>query len=292
MFHLGFILFGNLWVSWTWVAISFPISGKFLTIVSSSIFSCRFFLSSSGTLMIRTLGHFTLFQRSLRLFSFLLILFFFFPSLLHLFPPFYLTLHLSYLLPQLFYCCFPAECFWSQLLHYSEKAMATHSSTLAWKIPWMEEPRRLQSMGLLGVGHDWATSLSYSLSCIGEGNGNPLQCSCLENPRDSGAWWAATYGVSQSRTRLKWLRSSSIALFIIDWLFFISCRSLLNVPCIFSILVSKLFICNCILFSRFWIIFTISILNCFSGRLPISSSFVWFGGHLSCSFTCWVFLCL
>ena len=58
--------------------------------------------------------------------------------------------------------------------------MAPHSSTLAWKIPWTEEPGRLQSMGSLRVGHDWATSLS----CIREGNGNPLQCSCLQNPRD------------------------------------------------------------------------------------------------------------
>ena len=49
----------------------------------------------------------------------------------------------------------------------------------------------------------------FSLSCIGEGNGNPLQCSCLENPRDGGAWWAAVYGVAQSRTRLKRLSSSS-----------------------------------------------------------------------------------
>jgi len=48
----------------------------------------------------------------------------------------------------------------------------------------------------------------FSLSCIGEGNGNPLQCSCLANPRDRGAWWAAVYGVSQSRTRLKRLSSS------------------------------------------------------------------------------------
>ena len=63
-----------------------------------------------------------------------------------------------------------------------EKAMATHSSTLAWKIPWTEGPGRLQSMGSLGVGHNWETFLS--LSCIGEGNGNSLQCSCLENPRD------------------------------------------------------------------------------------------------------------
>ena len=48
----------------------------------------------------------------------------------------------------------------------------------------------------------------FSLSCTGEGNGNPLQCSCLENPRDGGAWWAAVYGVTQSRTRLKRLSSS------------------------------------------------------------------------------------
>ena len=76
--------------------------------------------------------------------------------------------------------------------------MATHSSTLALKIPWTEEPGRLQSMGPLRVGHESATSLS--LSCIGEGNGNPLQNSCLKNPRDGGAWWAAVYGVAQSGT--------------------------------------------------------------------------------------------
>ena len=94
--------------------------------------------------------------------------------------------------------------------YYSlEKAMAPHSSTLAWKIPWMEEPGRLQSMGLLRVGHDWATSLSLFTFMIGEGNSNLLQCSFLENPRDRGAWWAAVYGVAQSRTRLKRLSSSS-----------------------------------------------------------------------------------
>ena len=49
----------------------------------------------------------------------------------------------------------------------------------------------------------------FSLSCIGEGNGNPLQCSCLENPRDGGAWWAAVNGVAQSQTRLMRLSSSS-----------------------------------------------------------------------------------
>ena len=182
--------------------------------------------------------------------------------------------------------------------------MTTHSSVFAWKIPWMEEPGRLRSMGSLRVRHDWVTSLSLftflhwrrkwqptpvflpgesqgggawwvavygvtqnqtrlkrlcsssssmhiyrtflvaqtvkhlpempqrrtqlndltffhfhnagDLGSIpglarssGEGNGNPLQCSCLENPRDGGAWWAAVYGVAQSRTLLKWLSSSS-----------------------------------------------------------------------------------
>ena len=61
----------------------------------------------------------------------------------------------------------------------------------------------------------------FSLACIGEGNGNPLQCSCLENPRDGGAWWSAVYGVAQSRTGLKRLSSSSssapIAIFLIVW---------------------------------------------------------------------------
>ena len=55
----------------------------------------------------------------------------------------------------------------------------------------------------------------FSLSCIGEGNGSPLQCSCLENPRDGGAWWAVVYGVTQSRTRLKRLSSSSSSMDII-----------------------------------------------------------------------------
>ena len=84
--------------------------------------------------------------------------------------------------------------------------MAPHSSTIAWKIPWMEEPGGLQSMGVAKSRtrlSDFTFTFHFSLSCIGEGNGNPLQCSCLENPRDGGAWWAAVYGVAQSRTRLK-----------------------------------------------------------------------------------------
>ena len=67
---------------------------------------------------------------------------------------------------------------------------------------------------------------------------------------------------------------------------------MLNLSCILSILVSRLFICDSILISRFWIIFTIIIRNSLPDRFPISSSFVWFAGHLSYSFTCWVFLCL
>ena len=89
-----------------------------------------------------------------------------------------------------------------------EKAKAPHSSTLAWKLPWTEEPGGLQSMGLLS--QTWQRPhFHFSLSCIGEGNGNPLQCSCLENPRVGGALWAAIYGVAQSQTRLTRLSSSS-----------------------------------------------------------------------------------
>ena len=87
--------------------------------------------------------------------------------------------------------------------------MASHSSTLAWKIPWMEEPGKLQSMGSLRVGQTERLHFHFSLSCIGEGNGNPLQCSCLENPRDGGACGAAVYGVTQNWIWLKWLSSSS-----------------------------------------------------------------------------------
>ena len=93
-----------------------------------------------------------------------------------------------------------------------EKAIAPHFSTLAWKLPWMEEPGR----GREGSDMTERLHFHFSLSCIGEGNGNPLQCSCLENPREGGAWWAAVYGVPQSRTRLKWLSSSSSMMY--SWL--------------------------------------------------------------------------
>ena len=87
--------------------------------------------------------------------------------------------------------------------------MATHSGTLAWKIPWMEEPGRLQSMGSLDMTEQ--LPFHFSFSSIGEGNGSPLQCSCLESP-SGGAWWAAVYGVAQSRTQRKRLSSSSSSL--------------------------------------------------------------------------------
>ena len=88
--------------------------------------------------------------------------------------------------------------------------MATHSSTLAWKIPRTEEPVWAAVHGVAKSRTRLSDfTFTFSLSCIGEGNGNPLQCSCLENPRDEGAWWAAVYGVAQSRTQLKRLSSSS-----------------------------------------------------------------------------------
>ena len=85
-------------------------------------------------------------------------------------------------------------------IYVSEKAMAPHSSTLAWRIPWTEEPGGLQYVGLRGSDTTERLPFHFSLSCIGERNGNPLQCSCLENPRDGGAWRAAVSGVAESDT--------------------------------------------------------------------------------------------
>ena len=96
------------------------------------------------------------------------------------------------------------------------------ASMLPWRRQWPPTPVFLpgkshRQRSLVGC-RPWGRSESdtterlhfhFSLSCIGEGNGSPLQCSCLENPRDRGAWWAAVYGVAQSRTQLKRLSSSS-----------------------------------------------------------------------------------
>ena len=107
----------------------------------------------------------------------------------------------------------------SQVGLSSEKAMATHSSTLAWKIPWMEEPGRLQSMGLRRVGHDWVTSLSLFTFMHWRRKWQPTPVFLPWESQDGGAWWAAVYGVAQSRTRLKRLSSSSsrIELFYVSF---------------------------------------------------------------------------
>ena len=85
----------------------------------------------------------------------------------------------------------------------------THSSTLAWKIPWMEEPGRLQSMGSLRVGHDWVTSLSFFTFMHWRRKWQPTPVFLPGESQGQGAWWAAVCGVAQSWTRLQWLSSSS-----------------------------------------------------------------------------------
>ena len=87
--------------------------------------------------------------------------------------------------------------------------MAPHSSTLAWKIPWMEEPGGLQSMGLRRVRHDWATSLSLFTFMHWRRKWQPTPVFLPGESQERGAWWAAVYGVIQSRTWLKRLSSSS-----------------------------------------------------------------------------------
>ena len=87
--------------------------------------------------------------------------------------------------------------------------MATHSSTPAWQIPWMEEPGRLQSMGLLRVGYDWATSLSLFTFMHWRRKWQPTPVFLPGESQGRGAWWAAVYEVAQSQTQLKWLSSSS-----------------------------------------------------------------------------------
>ena len=90
-----------------------------------------------------------------------------------------------------------------------EKAIAAHSSTLAWKSPSTEEPGGLQSMGSQRVGHDWATSLSLFTFMNWRRKWQPTPVSLPGESQGWGAWWAAIYGVTQSRTRLKWLSISS-----------------------------------------------------------------------------------
>ena len=90
-----------------------------------------------------------------------------------------------------------------------EKAMAPHSSTLPGKSHGWRSLVGYSPWGRTELDRTEQLHFHFLLSCIGEGNGNLLQYSCLENPRDRGAWWAAIYGVVQSQTRLKQLSSSS-----------------------------------------------------------------------------------
>ena len=105
------------------------------------------------------------------------------------------------------------------------------------------------SASLYQQSRTWLMSLSMH-ACIGEGNGNPLQYSCLENPRDRRAWWAAIYGVAQSRTRLKWLSSSSSGYGVLSQST-LNCTSFLvnNVGhllmCLFSIIIFCFMKCLC-----------------------------------------------
>ena len=100
----------------------------------------------------------------------------------------------------------------SRFEHYTqntEKAMAPHSSTLAWKIPWTEEPGRLQSMGSLRVRHNWATSLSLFIFEHWRRKWQPTPVFLPGESQGQGAWWAAICGVARSWTWLKRLSSSS-----------------------------------------------------------------------------------
>ena len=98
-----------------------------------------------------------------------------------------------------------------QSVYYkTEKAMAPHSSTLAWKILWMEESGRLQSMGLLRIRHDWVTSLSLFTFMHWRRKWQPTPVFLPGESQGQGSLVAAVYGVTQSQTHLTWLSSSSM----------------------------------------------------------------------------------
>ena len=99
--------------------------------------------------------------------------------------------------------------FYYTLLYLLREGNGTPLQYFAWKIPWMEEPGRLQSMGLLRVGHDWVTSLSLFTFVHWRGKWQPTPMFLPGESRGQGSLVAAIYGVTQSRTRLKWLSSSS-----------------------------------------------------------------------------------
>ena len=192
MFLLGFILYRTFCPSWIWVTISFPMLGKFLTIISSNVFSDPFYFSSFVTPIIRMLVLLMLSQRSLRLSSILFILFFFF-----------------------LFC-----------------SVAVISTILS----------------------------SSSLIC------------------------------SSALIILLLIPSSVFFTSVIVLFITAFCSSVLLGPCQ-TFLGSPFYFCGSILFSRSWIILRIITMNSFSGRLPISSSFIWSYGFLPCSFICNIFFC-
>ena len=111
--------------------------------------------------------------------------------------------------------------------------MAPHSSTLPWKIPWTEEPRRLLSMGSLWVRHDWATSLSLFTFMHWRRTWQPTPTSLPGKLQERGTWWAAVYGVAQSWTRLKWQlllqqQQPSRGLHMSIWTLYISSSAILR----------------------------------------------------------------
>ena len=125
-----------------------------------------------------------------------------------------------------------------------EKAMAPHCSSLAWKIPRTEEPGRLQSMGSLGVGHAWATSLSVFTFMHWRRKWQPTPVFLPGESQGRGAWWAAVYRVTQSRTQLKWLSSSSILTGVRGYVTVVSiCITLItgNIECLLSIFMTTHF---------------------------------------------------
>ena len=124
-----------------------------------------------------------------------------------LFPPFFCLLFCPYSFPFLLQSPFP---FWSQTIPSSNhQVMAPQSSTLAWKIPWTAEPGRLQSMGSLRVGHDWDFTFTFHFPALEKEMATRSSVLAWRISGIGGAWWAAVYGVAQSRTRLKRRSSSS-----------------------------------------------------------------------------------
>ena len=111
---------------------------------------------------------------------------------------------------------------WSLVRELSGKGNGTHSSTLAGKSHGRRSLVGCSPWGRYKSDTTERLHFHFSLSCIGEGNGNPFLYSCLENPRDGGAWWAAVYGVAQSQTRLKRLSSSRSSSDPIKWRFWFS----------------------------------------------------------------------